>query len=239
MGQSLSRRALWMQKLADEVARGIALQVQTGALAPGSVLPPRQALAAEFVTSEGVIERALDDLAARGTLSDEGAGRYRVAPAPPRERGFELPGGFGEARDDVVAILELRMGVELVSAALAAERCSGAELEKIRSAQADLAQAAALGTGIAQADFRFHRAIAEASGNPYILDLLEYLGPLLIPRMRIAPPVDAADRAHDLQVSRAEHDRIVDAIAARDPDAARVAMREHLARNLGTIRRLP
>lgn len=235
MARGLSRRALWMQKLADEVARGVVARINTGALAPGAALPDRAALAAEFVTSEGVIERALDDLRERGIVAEDGEAHYRVAADPPRGHGFELPSDFGAARADIVAILELRMGVEQVSAALAAERRSDAGLDRIRAAAAQHAEAGAHGEGVAQADFRFHRAIAEASGNPYILELLEYLGPLLIPRMRSAPSADPTARARSLDAARAEHDRIVAAIAARDGDGARVAMREHLARIVSSI----
>lgn len=236
MLRNLSRRALWMQKLAEEVARGLTAKIRSGEIAAAAALPDREAIAAEFVTSTGVVDRALELLTETGLVAVGEDGKPHAAPAQRPEHGFELPSDFGEAKADIVAILELRMGVELVSAALAAERRDDDDLDRIRATQAALKDATARGAGIAQADFQFHCAIARASANPYILELLDYLGPLLIPRMRVAPLLGRSDSDGPLDASRDEHEKIVAAIAARDGDAARVAMRAHLSRTIDMIR---
>ena len=51
---------------------------------------------------------------------------------------------------------------------------------------------AAQDSDAAQADFRFHLAIGSASGNHYFRELTEYLGPLLIPRMRVRSRLTAS-----------------------------------------------
>lgn len=236
MVRPLSRRALWMHKLADEVARGLMARIETGEIAAGSGLPDRDTLAAEFVTSPSVIDRALDLMRERGyVVADEDSG-HRVAEVPPRAHRFELPQNVGATRDDIVAVLELRMGVELISAALAAQRRSPAALARIQAAQTAFSAAGTRGHGIGRADFELHCEIARASGNPYILDLLEYLGPLLVPRMRAALPFGTPGGDRHYAASEAEHARIVAAIAAGDGDAARVAMREHLTRSIDMVR---
>lgn len=239
MARTLSRRALWMQKLAEEVARGLTTKIQAGEIPLGSPLPDRDAIAAEFVTSTGVVDRALEMLADDGLVSAGGDGTFRIDQMQQPDHAFELPSDFGNAKDDIVSILELRMGVELVSAALAAERHSETDLQRIRTAQTSFETAAHQGDGIPQADFQFHCDIARASDNPYILELLEYLGPLLIPRMRMALPLDAGGSDSNLDASIGEHEQIVSAIAAGDSDAARVAMRRHLSRTIDMIRRMP
>lgn len=240
MAPNLSRRALWMHKLAEEVARGLTARIDAGEIAPGAVLADRDTLAGEFVTSAGVVDRALELMETGGVLMRTSDGSYRVAAEKPPERGFELPSDFGETRSDVVSILELRMGVELISAALAAQRRDAGDLDRMHAAMAAFRQAAAGKEGLPQADFQLHRAIAAASRNPYIVDLLEYLGPLLIPRMRIAVPrpPKAVDDSN-VAASLAEHETILAAIEAGDPDAARVAMRAHLTRTIEMIRALP
>jgi DNA-binding FadR family transcriptional regulator len=136
-----------------------------------------------------------------------------------------------------LAILELRIGVESQAAALAAERRSEAELAAIAAAVENFAGAVRAGSRPAQADFAIHLAIAKASGNRYIQDLTDHLGPLLIPRMRVEMPTEGQG-AEALEHALREHQAVLDAIVARDPDEARRAMRRHLTRSLDMVRRL-
>lgn len=235
---AVSRRALWMQKLADEVARGLTDRIASGALTQGATVPDRETLAAEFVTSIGVVDRALDLLRDRGVLTETGTGRYVVAAPLQSAQGFNLPADFGATKADVIAVLQLRTGVEAVAAALSAERMDTAGVDAIRRAGTAYAEAVDGRQGMAQADFQFHHAVAEASGNPYIVDLLEYLGPLLIPRMRMALPAPAAEMDQNAAASIEEHAVIVEAIARGDAEAAAAAMQAHLGRTIALIRGL-
>ncbi|MGP6086357.1 FadR/GntR family transcriptional regulator [Antarctobacter jejuensis] len=229
MAHSTSRRALWAQKLADQVANSLRERVQTGTLRPGASPGTREELMAEFTTSGSIIDKAIEDLTESGVLVPGPGGTHVVAEVIPRGSGFELP--QSETLADVRSVLELRLGLEAVCAALAAERRSDAQLEDIRAAAAAHEETLRTGTGAAQADLRFHNAIAAASGNPYMVDLLDYLGPLLIPRARVTLPRNADDlRDEHHHRSIAEHQAIVAAIADRDPDTARRQMRQHLLR---------
>ncbi|WP_425098694.1 FadR/GntR family transcriptional regulator [Tropicibacter sp. S64] len=230
----ISRRALWMHKLTDEVVRAVTEKIHAGALSPGDALPPVETLAREHVTSITVIDRALDALVTSGTIAESPDGGFIVATPGPAGR-FELP-DTPATREDIIAVLELRMGVEVLAAGIAAERRDAAMLEEIRTAAAAFEAAAAEKDGIAQADYVFHRAVAMASGNPYIRELLEYLGPLLIPRMRITLPGRNLKSDGNLTASIAEHAAITRAIAAQEPAAARDAMRAHLGRAIALIR---
>ncbi len=231
----VSRRALWQHRLSDEVVRGVAAKIRSGELAPGAPLPTRPALMAEFVTSDGVVEQAIGKLVDSGLVVRGAEGDLRVSAVHARAEEFEIPEADEATHADVVAMLELRIGVESEAAALAAERRSEAQLAAIARAAEAFDRAVAAGSGRAQADYQFHLAIAEASGNRYVFDLTDYLGPLLIPRMRI--DVSAGrNAASDEQSACGEHGRIVDAIAARDAEGARTAMRRHLTRALSSVR---
>lgn len=238
VGEYFSRRMLWQNKLAEEVLRGLLSRIRDGALAPGAPLPSREALAGEYVTTTTVIDRALERLAEMRVAAPDPDGSWHVTGFPGREEGFALPTGPEATRADIIAVLELRVPVECEAAALAAARRSEAQLQAIRDAAEAFAGTAPEGAP-AQADFRFHVAIAEAAGNPYFRDLVEYIGPLLIPRMRVQLTPDAAGRDENLARSRTEHAAIVDAIAAGDAAAARTAMSAHLARTLDMMRALP
>lgn len=234
MAQSTSRRALWAQKLADQVVEGLRERIASGALPPGASPGTREELMAEFTTSGSIIDRALDEMIASGLLVQNADGGRVVPAVLPRDAGFELP--QAETLADVRSVLELRLGLESVAASLAAQRRSDEQLAGIRAAALAHEETMRKGKGAAQADVRFHNAIAAASGNPYMTDLLEYLGPLLIPRARVTLPRNAGEirDAHHIR-SIEEHRAIVEAIAAGDADAARRGMRRHLLRALDLI----
>ncbi|SNT34042.1 FadR/GntR family transcriptional regulator [Antarctobacter heliothermus] len=237
MVQPMTRRALWMHKIAEQIEHSILARITDGTLAPGASPGKREALAADFVTSGSVVDLAFESLLAAGHLEQGPGGTLVVAHGPQPSRQFEIP--TADRLEDVQAILEMRLGLETVAASLAAERHSEAQLGQIRKAMTDYETAATEGQGAAQADFRFHHAIATASGNSYLSDLLDHLGPLLIPRMRVALPGSASETGDaNLQRSVEEHRGIVDAIAARDAEGAGGAMRLHLNRSLGLIRQL-
>jgi DNA-binding FadR family transcriptional regulator len=99
----------------------------------------------------------------------------------------------------------------------------------MRSALADFeSHLAAVGETVAP-DFRFHLAIAQATGNRYFSDLMGHLGLEVIPRTRVSASwLNVEKRSQHLQKVNQEHQDIYAAIARRDPDAARAAMRIHL-----------
>lgn len=229
MQHGTSRRAIWLQRIADQVAQNIAERIESGALAPGDSPGTREDLAGSFMTTPSVIDKALEDLTSDGRLTALADGGHVVSAPAPRQSRFEVPAA--EKRDDIIAILELRLGVEAQAAALAAERHTDEQLAAIQAAAtayADCSEQEA-----AQADLRFHGAIAAASANRYVSDLLSYLGPLLIPRMRGGLPGSGPENKRRSVI---EHARIVEAIAVRNGETARDEMRRHLNRALDLIR---
>lgn len=239
MAPTLSRRSLWLNKIADEVARGLRQQIEAGTLAVGAKLPDRDVLAAQYVTTIGTVDRALDMLLEEGWIIGQVDGAFQVARDTAGETVFEVPENFGETKEDIIAVLELRMGVEVVSAALAAERRDEAALDALRHAMEGYEAAAESKAGVPNADYRFHCEIARLADSRYIVELLEYLGPLLIPRMRVAiGPADKGLKDTNLMASVAEHRAIFDAIAAGDGEQARTAMRAHIQRSIELIRGL-
>ena len=88
-------------------------------------------------------------------------------------------------------------------------------------------------------DLAFHRAIAEATGNPEFPRFLQFIGRHLIPRRTVSGlPERMGGQSAYLALIQEEHRRIFDAIAAAIPKAAREAMRRHLTRSLERYRKL-
>ena len=87
-------------------------------------------------------------------------------------------------------------------------------------------------------DFQFHLEIARATQNAHFAELMGSLGTMIIPRARLdgAPEISDEQRLYLRRVN-AEHESIFDAIRNQDSDAARAAMRTHLANSRERRRR--
>ncbi len=87
--------------------------------------------------------------------------------------------------DDVLKLLELRVGLESEGAALAAERRTPADLVAI-DGRLEAMKAAIKSGGLgADEDYAFHAAILAASQNPYFGRMMETFGSVIIPRRRL------------------------------------------------------
>jgi len=213
-------------------------RIVRGHLPPGSKLPTEAQFMAEFGVSRTVVREALSKLQAAGLVhTRHGIGTFVVAPGA-GARGFRIDAEQLATLGDVIAVLELRIGVETEAAALAAQRRTDAHLSEMRTALDTFSAAVAAGRDAVAADFRFHSEIARATQNEHFAGLLATLGPKIIPRSRLDPPdaLDAERQAYLLRVN-AEHESIFEAIANQDTEAARAAMRTHLANSRERRRR--
>lgn len=224
-------------------ARSLALvdslgdRIRDGRLAPGTKLPTEAEIMAEHGVSRTVVREALSRLQAAGQVrTRHGIGTFVVGPGEAAP--FRIAPEQLATLDDVIAMLELRIGVETEAAALAALRRGEAGVRRMRAALADFQRAVEAGRDAVAADFRFHLEIARATQNTHFADLMATLGETIIPRARLDAPVPMTDRRREyLMRVNAEHESILDAIAAGDVEAARAAMRTHLANSRARRRR--
>src|SRR3989344_3723953 len=161
--------------LALELVESLGDRIRDGRLALGDKLPTEAAIMAEFSVSRTVVREAISKLQASGLVETRhGIGTFvlGLGQAP----GFKItPDQFSTLRD-VIAVLELRIGVETEAAALAA-----------------VAAAVDAGRDAVAADFQFHLEIARATQNSHFAELMGTLGSMIIPRARLA----AMDSAND------------------------------------------
>jgi GntR family transcriptional regulator, transcriptional repressor for pyruvate dehydrogenase complex len=224
--------------LALSLVEALGDRIRDGRLATGDKLPTEAAIMAEFEVSRTVVREAISKLQAAGLVETRhGIGTFVLGLG---EGGpFRIAPEQMATLNDVVAVLELRIGVETEAAALAAQRRSAAQLVAMQEALAAFTAAAEAGRDAVAADFQFHLEIARATGNPHYEQLMGTLGAPSIPRARL-PGLDGvapAERLIYLKRVNTEHQNILDAIAAQDPEAARAAMRTHLANSRERRRR--
>jgi GntR family transcriptional regulator, transcriptional repressor for pyruvate dehydrogenase complex len=235
---TLASRRTKPRNLALDVVDVLVERVRTGALAVGAKLPTEAAIMEEFGVSRTVVREALSKLQASGVVQTRhGVGTFVVGLG--ESSAFRIGPDQLATLSDVIAVLELRIGLETESAGLAAVRRTEANLTVMRQALDDFAAAVTAGLDAVNADFTFHSEIARATQNPHFTDLIGALGMTAIPRARPLDPSnpDDAERLSYLRRVNGEHESIYDAIAAQDPEAARAAMRTHLANSRERRRR--
>jgi len=227
---------------AHKLSRGLfdqlAEQIKSGRLAPGARLPTEQALTRAARVSRTVVREAVAALRAEGlVITRQGVGAF--VSAAPQHAPFRIEPERMQTLADVLNVMELRLGVEIESAGIAAERASRAQLRAIGVALEAIEGAATSGKSAVDEDLSFHRAIADATGNPEFSRFLQFIGRHLIPRRTVSglPERMGGQQAY-LALIQEEHRRIFEAIRGGDPGAAREAMRRHLTRSLERYRKL-
>ena len=208
----------------SEVARRLLDLFTTGSIAPGTRLPAERALSATLGVGRSAVREALAALEILGIVDVRpGSGTYLRGTAssllPQTLRWGLLLGDI-----DTAELLDLRAGLEIYVARLAAERADAAANERLEAALADMMRSRDDLRSFARADLAFHDALAQAAGNALLLDQLNVVRSLLQ-----VYADRAVQSAEDAARAIAEHDAVHRAIQARDADAAASAMAVHMA----------
>ncbi|BCH28691.1 GntR family transcriptional regulator [Mesorhizobium sp. L-8-10] len=216
-------------KLADRLVETLRRQIASGQLSPGSKLPTEHQLSGEFGVSRTVVREAVTRLAADGlVVPRQGAGVFVNDNAPLALE--SLVADLSGKVSLVLNVLEVRMAIEIESAALAAQRRSPSQMAEINEAFGDFENLLQRREPTGAADFAFHRAIAQATNNPFYVEILDVLGRRTIPRDLVTSFSSGLLQSEEYQARlQSEHRAIMDAISESDPGAARDAMRRHLS----------
>jgi GntR family transcriptional regulator, transcriptional repressor for pyruvate dehydrogenase complex len=214
------------RSLAHALIERLTSDITSGKFAPGSRLPTEQEMIASLGVSRTVVREAVAALRAEGlVVTRQGVGAF-VAASPGRP--FRIETSDLHSLREVIEVMELRTGIEIEAAGLAAERASKPQLATIRDAYEAIEQAIASGEGGIDQDFAFHCSIAAATGNPQFVSFLEYLGRFIIPRQTIHSADRPAERRAYLRRIQDEHREILDALRTGQTAGARTAMQRHM-----------
>ncbi len=226
------------RNLTHAIAERIGNEITSGTLPPGTRLPTEQAMVQAMGVSRTVVREAVAALRADGlVITRQGAGVFVAGDAG--RRPFRLAAAGSPSIAEILEIMELRAGIETEAAGLAATRAGLGARRRVRAALARIDAAIGRGEDAVAEDFAFHRAIAEATGNPQFPRFLEYLGHFIIPRqsIRVVAHRGEDQRAY-LERIQGEHRAILAAIEAGGAEPARDAMRRHLVNSQDRYRRL-
>lgn len=200
---------------AAEVSMETILETVRSVLAADGSVPSERALAEQLGVKRHRVRLALETLRGAGELGPAKAGRRAATPLSHDEALIRVT--------NPIEVIELRFMLEPALARLAALRASPFEIQRIV-----LSASTPPGTGYGTADFAFHRAVAVGARNGLAVELYRLLRQVgTDARVRVGESSPACPKR--LARRDAEHRAIADAISTRDPEAAEIAMRAHLA----------
>lgn len=190
-------------------------------------LPPERELCEALGMSRGALREQLAVLERLGFLHrTQGRGTYLDTPSYGFVRTyFTIARSLGYIADTDVS--EARVMVEEAVAEAAARTANREQIDGLREALGRMHSGERDGDvlRIHEADADFHRRLLHIVDNPVLKFLQEGLRRALADDMRTRRESAARDRT-GVSFDRS-HEDIVEAIAARDPEAARYAMRRH------------
>jgi GntR family transcriptional repressor for pyruvate dehydrogenase complex len=220
------------------VVERIEEQILAGALRVGDRLPPERELAGLLGVSRPAVREGLRMLEAQGVLSaavGTGPESGTIISAVPDEaltRLLRLHVALSSfPHDDVV---EARVMLERWSARLAARNATEADRAQMRR-MLDLMDDPELPRHeFNELDTAFHVALAEASSNRLVADMTKAIRGAVRPAI-LAAFEDLPDWPALAAELRVQHRAVLDAVEARDPDAAAAAVERHVRGFFGAL----
>ena len=213
--------------LPEAVAMQMMAMIADGRLKPGDHLPTELALMALFGVGRSTVREAVKSLSMAGLVETRRRSGTFVSETYAGFLGDRLKWGLVFSAQDLQHIVEVRRALEVQTAALAAERATPVQRDNLARLYAELVHAQDPDTAT-ECDTAFHVQIAEASQNPLLLKLVLSTRSLIRDYIKYSyskwGSYDEVDRDENVM----EHRPILEAIQARQPEAARQAMVNHL-----------
>ncbi|MBV5299161.1 MAG: FadR family transcriptional regulator [Rhodoferax sp.] len=223
--------------LVQEIVDTLVANIKDGSIKPGDKLPSESEIMGRFEVSRTVVREALSKLqAAQLVETRHGIGTFALTPQDATN--FKIADSDLSTIADVISVLELRISLETEAAGLAAQRRTDTNLNTMETSLHAFRSAIQQDSDAVPSDFEFHMEVARATGNRHFADLMAYLGTMIIPRTRVNTPSTAPEgRLAYLMRVHGEHESIFVAIRDQDAEAARAAMRTHLANSRERLRK--
>ena len=207
-------------RLYKDIAGKLLAEIEAGKYPVGARLPAERDLALKYEVSRPVVREAIIALEVQGLVDVRvGSGVYVLSASGQKQ----APAGDVSA----IELTEARLLVESEVAALAAAQITDEELAELEALVAQIEEENRTPGGKEDADAAFHLAIAKATRNSALVESIERLWELRS-SSREASLLHEKARHANIKPVVDEHSAILRALKARDPKAAREAMRAHL-----------
>ncbi|MBO8168619.1 MAG: FadR family transcriptional regulator [Thermoanaerobacteraceae bacterium] len=218
------------RRIYQEIVSQIKDLIVEGSLSPGDKLLSERELAETLKVSRTSVREALSALEIAGLVEVRpGEGTFiRRANLDTIIEPLALM--FLLERDRVQEVLEVRKALEVEAIGLATERAEDEDFEKIKDALDEMEEALKTGKNGAKADLHFHYTIAEASKNTMLIRLMNTIYDTMTQAMHVYQELWLSHPKETPERLFREHQKMVDAMMARDWAKARKLMFDHLER---------
>lgn len=215
------------RKVYEEIVGQIKQLIIDGKLQPGDKLLSERELSEKLNVSRASVREAFSALEMMGIIAirpGEGSFVKQVS-----YEGMIEPLAFllQVKISDITQVLEVRKILEVEIAALAAMRATPEKLADIQRALDYMKEEVDAGGIGDRADDAFHLALAQAANNPVLIKMMATITDLMSNTFRTSRQklllVD-----HMVEILQESHFQVYDAIEKKDPELARLRMREHL-----------
>lgn len=211
--------------LVDQVVEALLEWIEREDLRPGDSLPATARFVEEFGASRPVVREALKVLEGRGVIEIGNGRRAIIRPISSEVLHDYFQRAVSLSDENLLQILEVRHGIEVQAARLAAQRRSGEQLARLTDLVAKMGAAIDDSDSYTNLDLDFHLQIAAATQNRMLFYLVESIRDVL--RDTIRQGLRHRLTAHERQLVQSTHEEIVAKIAAEDGAGAAEAMAFH------------
>lgn len=217
------------RKVYELVAERLLADIAERRLLPGDQLPPERTLAEAYRVGRSSVREALRILESKGLIRSAAHGTFRVAEyGNPLNQSLALLLSMHDG--DLRELYEVRKIIEVEAAGLAAARRTEEDLARMRAAVEEMLSGLGSRERYIGADLEFHLAVARATGNRIAWHMMNAVRDVMRRALSSVFSIPGSpERSAD------QHRQILEAIEARQPEAARQRMREHLLRVEGEI----
>lgn len=212
------------KRVTDQIIDQLLGMLKDGKLKPGDKLPSETVLMAQFGVGRSSLREAIGALSLTGMVTVRPGHGTHVAPSAGEFLSKPFRWGMMVGwQEKLHEFIEARINLEETLVGMAAERAGDADIEEIRLGLQLLKTSKLTKRKAIHADLVFHMAIANASHNSVLARFLEELRqPVRSWMEQKASLFGGYDQVFE------QHEKVLQAILARDPAKARKAMRDHL-----------
>ena len=210
------------ESISRKIIRRILKHIKKVGLKPGDKLPSEKELMEKMEVGRSSIREALHALVTVDILETKPGKGYYVKR---KSNIFCLPGGSELAEvlieeQDFMALIEVRKFLEKKTAVLACRRATEEDIRKVKEIMEQIREAGEKEDNISDVTVKLHLALAEATKNPILVQLLDQIVPLIVTKARLMelPP------EKDVEI----HAGVAKALEERDEEALKSWVDEHL-----------
>ncbi|MBN1274140.1 MAG: FadR family transcriptional regulator [Candidatus Aminicenantes bacterium] len=207
--------------LAQAVADRILGIIRDGHVNVGDKLPPERQMCQDLGVSRTSLREGISSLVHLGVLEPVAGSGVFVRMAYPDAVLKRKMAVRRMSREDIRDLVELREGLETFVAELACRHATKKDITGLEKQAERMERAAGTGTDFNREDVAFHKFLAEASHNEYVVMVLDTIIPF------IKRWVETRGEIIDTSLVASIHRKITEAVRDGKPEQVRAAMEEH------------